>query len=85
MLTVRRGKAVANGAVSFLLDHLVSMRVARTTFGTDIHHAFDPSNAQHRLRSGKVVLNSAGEKLVPQAFDVILAKVGQVTGLMKHN
>jgi len=74
-LTDGRGKAVADGAVSFLIDHFVSARVARTTFGTDIHHVFEPFNRQHQLRSDSAFTNLAGEKLLPKGFDVILAKV----------
>ena len=68
-------KAVADGAVSFFLDHFVTARVARTTFGVHVRPLYDPSNPEHRQRSNKVFTDSAGDKRLPGAFSVILARV----------
>jgi hypothetical protein len=70
-----RSKAVADGAVSFRLEHFVSMRVARTTLGTDCGLPFDSTNPQHLRRIRNLRVFPSGNKYVPDAFDVILAKV----------
>jgi hypothetical protein len=70
-----RGKAVAEGAVSFQLDHFVSVRVARTTYGKDCAVPLDMTNLQHIRRSHTILTYPSGNKVVPDAFDVILAKV----------
>jgi hypothetical protein len=72
-----RGKAVAEGAVSFQLDHFVSVRVARTTYGTDCTVQLDMTNLQHIRRSHTILTYPSGNKVVPDAYDVILAKVCQ--------
>jgi len=74
-LTVCRGKAVADGAVSFFLDRLVTARVARVTYGVEISSKFDPNNAEHVHRSSTVYTDVAGEQRVPRGYSVILAKV----------
>jgi hypothetical protein len=68
-------KAVADGAVSFYLDHYVTTRVARTTFGVHVRPLYDARDIEHRRRINKVFTDSAGDKRVPGAFSVILAKV----------
>jgi hypothetical protein len=75
-LTNISGKAVADGAISFFLDHLVSVRVARTTFGSEIRRFFDSSDPEHQRRLGKVITDVAGDCTLAKAYDVILAKVG---------
>ena len=43
---VASSKAVANGAISYYLDHVVSARVARFSTGVDYCEPFDPANAE---------------------------------------
>jgi hypothetical protein len=74
-LTNISGKAVADGAISFFLDHLVSVRVARTTFGTEIRRFFDSNDPEHQRRLAKVITDVAGDCTLSKAYDVILAKV----------
>ena len=74
-LTLCRGKAVADGAVSFFLHHLVTACVARVTYGVEISSKFDPNNAEHVHRSSTVYTDVAGEQRVPRGYSVILAKV----------
>ena len=75
---VYRGKAVADGAVSFLVDHFVTTRVARLTVGKVIHEVFRFEDREHRRRSRKII---NGTSYLPDSFDVILAKVrGLVCG-----
>jgi hypothetical protein len=64
---------VADGAVSFYLDRLVSVRVARFDFGTRASTFYDPStmsSRQHLIYRG-----FDGLLMVPNYFDVILKKV----------
>jgi hypothetical protein len=51
------------------------MRVARTTLGTDCGLPFDSTNPQHLRRIRNLRVFPSGNKYVPDAFDVILAKV----------
>ncbi|KAF9234834.1 hypothetical protein BU15DRAFT_78667 [Melanogaster broomeanus] len=44
-------KAVAEGAVAFYLDHKVSARVAKFTYGTRCAIEFNRNDEQHRLRA----------------------------------
>ena len=71
---VYRSKAVADGAVAYYHDHNVSVRVARTTFGTECSVAFDRTNPAHLRRAHSVIHLPSGQRL-PEAFDVILKKV----------
>ncbi|KAG1811069.1 hypothetical protein EV424DRAFT_1570813, partial [Suillus variegatus] len=43
-------QVVAKGAVSYFIDHLVSTRVARFTYGTESIALFNPSDMEHRAR-----------------------------------
>jgi len=72
-------KAVADGAITFYLDHVVSVRVARWTYGTEYSMFYDPSNPQHTTRSGTVFTYPSGRKYVPKAFSAMLAKGTQVS------
>ena len=74
----RRGKAVADGAVSFFLDHYISVRVARVTLGIKLSLLYDKNKEDHRRRSNDTWANAAGTKLVKNSFRVILAKVKRI-------
>jgi hypothetical protein len=70
-----RNKAVADGAISFYLDHRVSARVAKHTYGIECYTQYDPQDLQHRSRSNTVFTQSSGYRYIPRAFDSILKKV----------
>ena len=70
-----RNKSVAEGAVIFRLDHSVSSRVARYTYGVECYAPFDPSLADHLAREDKSHVDSSGEIKVPNYFLSILQKV----------
>lgn len=72
------GKAVAEGAVSFHIDHFVSARVAKFTYGTNFSVRYTPSRPEHVKRSYKIFKNLDGNDLLPNAFSSILAKGTQV-------
>ncbi|KAG9309464.1 hypothetical protein JVU11DRAFT_10433 [Chiua virens] len=67
-------KAVPDGALSFLVDHLVKSRVARATYGTSCSARADDENAEHLARSGTWYVSEAGYFVVPNAFQAILRK-----------
>ncbi|EEB96453.1 hypothetical protein MPER_04412, partial [Moniliophthora perniciosa FA553] len=67
-------KAVADGAVSFYLDHCVSARVSRFTYGVECSVVYNHSNPEHRRRSNTTYTNAAGVRMVPGAFSTILPK-----------
>ncbi|KAG1799634.1 hypothetical protein EV424DRAFT_1332401 [Suillus variegatus] len=65
---------VANGAVSYFIDHLVSIRVARFTYGTESIALFNPSDMEHRARQKGVFRSVSGFLALPRAFVSILTK-----------
>lgn len=68
-----RNKAVADGAVSFYLDHFVSARISKHTHGIEIYAYYDAGDAEHRARTTSV--DAAGLLLVSGRFSDILNKV----------
>jgi hypothetical protein len=72
-------KAVADGAVAFYLDHVVSVRVARFTYGTKCSVLYNPLDPQHVARSATMYTHPSGLQYVPKAFDGILVKGTQVS------
>jgi hypothetical protein len=59
----------------FRIDHSVSSRVARYTYGTDCSVLFDPSLADHLARENTCSQDSSGVMKVPNYFSSILEKV----------
>ena len=51
---------MAVGAVSYYLDRFVVGRIIRYTYGTPASVTFDPSDPEHRRRSGKMFLAITG-------------------------
>jgi hypothetical protein len=68
-------KAVADGAVSFYLDHVVSARVARFTYGTAVNIRYDQGDLEHKRRAHTRFTRMSGLVTIPHAFSTILAKV----------
>ncbi|KAI0318147.1 hypothetical protein OF83DRAFT_1171359 [Amylostereum chailletii] len=73
------GKAVAEGAVSFYLDHYVSTRVAKLTYGTEGAIAYDPTKLSHLLRTDDAYTDLDGERYLPCAFYPIITKGTRVS------
>ncbi|KAJ7157441.1 hypothetical protein C8R46DRAFT_1226024 [Mycena filopes] len=67
-------KAVADGAVSFYLDHYVSARVSKETYGIEGITTYISTNAEHSSRSGTAYRDARGVLVVPGAFSTILKK-----------
>jgi len=72
-------KAVADGAIAFYLDHIVSVRVARWTYGTEYLMCYIPSNPQHAARSETIITFPSGRRYIPKAFRAMLEKGTQVS------
>ncbi|KAK0222701.1 hypothetical protein EDD85DRAFT_860799 [Armillaria nabsnona] len=72
-------KAVADGAVSFYLDHFVSTRVAKFHYGIKVWTTYDPTNVEHQRRRNKTYLSDSGKLKVNDQYDTILAKDVQVS------
>ncbi|KAJ7124054.1 hypothetical protein C8R43DRAFT_1031196 [Mycena crocata] len=71
-------KAVADGAVSSFIDHRVSVRVAKFTYGIRMSEAFNAQNVEHAKRRSKRFKAVNGDVLVPNRFSPILPKGEQV-------
>jgi len=71
----RSNKAVADGAVSFHIDHLVSSRVARATYGIEMYTPFNYQDPEHQARRHTQFTDAAGIPSIPQQFASILLKV----------
>ncbi|KAF9222352.1 hypothetical protein BS17DRAFT_767970 [Gyrodon lividus] len=74
-----RNKAVAEGAVSYHIDHLVSSRVARFTYGTECSVPFDSSDTEHRARLKSVYRGPSGQLALPHGFGSILMRGTRVS------
>ncbi|KIL54244.1 hypothetical protein M378DRAFT_92924, partial [Amanita muscaria Koide BX008] len=72
--TTHLNKAVADGAVSYYLDHYVSARVSRYSYGKTIIRLFDPTNPEHARRETTKFMYANGEYYIPGGFDTILKK-----------
>ncbi|KAJ7189266.1 hypothetical protein C8R46DRAFT_36829 [Mycena filopes] len=71
-------KAVADGAVSFYIDHHVSVRVAKETYGLEISEVYNPNNYEHAARHDKSTPGPDNKVWVPHRFSTILNRGVQV-------
>ncbi|KAG2043940.1 hypothetical protein BDR03DRAFT_940307 [Suillus americanus] len=74
-------KAVADGAVSFYIDHLVSSRVARATYGIECNIPYNFLSPEHQARQHKTFIDVTGGLRIPDHFQSILLKGTQVSEL----
>ncbi|KAJ8585554.1 hypothetical protein M405DRAFT_865328 [Rhizopogon salebrosus TDB-379] len=77
----RGKKAVADGAVSFYIDHFVSSQIARATYGTKVHTRYDPRDLEHQARKHTRFIDPVGDLRIPNKFSSILMKGTQVSQL----
>lgn len=68
-------KAVADGAVSHHIDHFVSARVSKFSYGTECEIPFIATHPEHIARSHLAHADLRGRKHLPERFSVILPKV----------
>ncbi|KAI0318140.1 hypothetical protein OF83DRAFT_1171352 [Amylostereum chailletii] len=71
-------KAVAEGAVSYHIDHFVSTRVAKMTYGSKCTHVFKPGRPDHQKRASKAFFSADGLQMIHGGFTTILAKGTQI-------
>ena len=69
-------KAVADGAASFYIDHYVTARVAKASYGMKCNHVLDYSKEGHVKRISFSFTSPSGARRVPGAFQTILKKAG---------
>jgi len=67
-------RAVAVGAVSFYVDHFVTGRISKFTYGTLGNARYQPSNPEHVMREHKSWVDPAGNKWVPNRFNTMLPR-----------
>ena len=72
---IHSNKAVAVGAVSFYLDHFVTARIAKFTYGSSCSRRYEPFNPEHVRRDAKSYLDPVGNKWVPDSFEIMLPRV----------
>jgi len=72
-------KAVAEGSIIYKLDHSVSGRVSRYTYGIESCTDFNPNRADHLAREHTCFDTIAGEVWVPNRFSAILHKDTEVS------
>ncbi|KAK2460282.1 hypothetical protein APHAL10511_007671 [Amanita phalloides] len=71
-------QAVADGAVGFFCDHHVSARMSKFMYGVEYLREFDQANLDHVAREDRLCELPSGPRLLPDAFDCILARGVQV-------
>ncbi|KAJ8595459.1 hypothetical protein M405DRAFT_759150 [Rhizopogon salebrosus TDB-379] len=74
-------KAVADGAVSFYIDHLVSSRVARATYGIGVSTRYNTRDPEHQTPQHAKFIDPAGHQRIANQFSGILIKGTQVSEL----
>ena len=74
-MTTLRNKAVAEGGVSFYLEHFVSARIMKMTYGTIIGTEFNLPDPEHKARMHKRIVRPSGRIMLPDYFSAILTKV----------
>ncbi|KIM36856.1 hypothetical protein M413DRAFT_31259 [Hebeloma cylindrosporum] len=67
-------KAVADGAVSFHIDHYVTARVSKFAYGTEVNIHYDSNDPSHISRRSKKFVDIAGDERIGDVFSVILPK-----------
>ena len=64
---------MADGAISYYVDHFVKTRVSKLTYGSRGYTVYDPSNLEHQKRPS--FTSVAGDKVVTNVFSVMLSGV----------
>lgn len=82
--TVYSNKAVADGAISFHIDHLVNGRVSKFAYGTNFMEYYDSSNPEHAVRRNTAFRDITGSIMISGLFDVILPKVISLLSFRSH-
>ena len=72
---VLSNKAVADGSVSYFIDHAVIARVSRYACGIRSNTPYKATNQEHLKRSSQASRDLDGKQRLPNAFSIILPKV----------
>ncbi|KAL1673479.1 hypothetical protein EV122DRAFT_282965 [Schizophyllum commune] len=72
-------KAVADGGVLYVVDHHVTARVPRFTYGTDGARPYQKKDKEHRKRHQKAYFSADGVKRVSDCFFPLINVGTQVT------
>lgn len=75
-----RNKAVADGAVSSFLEHAVTIRVAKRTYGVTQNIPYNRDDPEHVARLALSFSDVSGTVVLPNSFSVLLAKVYLLLG-----
>jgi len=67
-------KAVAIGAVSYYVDHFVTARVSKFTYGVPCNVVYNSGNPEHAKRAHKLYTNEMGERRIPGGFTTMLSR-----------
>ncbi|KAJ3744472.1 hypothetical protein DFH05DRAFT_1617472 [Lentinula detonsa] len=67
-------KAVADGAIGFYCDHHVSARMSKFMYGVEYLRQYDSADPDHVERKDRLCELPSGPRLLPDAFDCILAR-----------
>ncbi|KAL0572206.1 hypothetical protein V5O48_009761 [Marasmius crinis-equi] len=67
-------KAVADGAIGFFCDHHVSARMSKFMYGVEYLREFKADDPDHVMRKDRLTELPSGPRLLPDAFDCILAR-----------
>lgn len=70
---------MADGAVSFYLDHFVAVRVAKFSYGARCFRIYNAKDQEHAKRSSSAYVGIDGEKHIPNGFEVVLHKVYSIS------
>ena len=73
---------MADGAISYYIDHFVQTRVSKLTYGSRGSIDFDSSNAEHRKRPTFTAIS--GIKRIDGVFWVILSGVSYLLVLISN-
>ncbi|KAK0434116.1 hypothetical protein EV421DRAFT_1909621 [Armillaria borealis] len=67
-------KAVADGAMTFYLDHAVTSRVSKFSYGVQVVRTFIPGDAEYRKCKNKAYIDAIGDLMVGDQFSIMLPK-----------
>jgi len=74
-LFIARNKAVAIGAVSYYIDHFVTTRIAKFTYGLPSEIVYKPFDPEHVRRAHNTYVDAMGDMRVRNAFSTMLTRV----------
>ncbi|KAH6897924.1 hypothetical protein BKA70DRAFT_745447 [Coprinopsis sp. MPI-PUGE-AT-0042] len=72
-------KAVADGAMSFYIDHCVRTRVSKVTYGQFSNTRFNPNDPEHLKRGKDMYTSLSGHVNIKNNFSILLPKNTQVS------